>query len=194
MGFFSGVRRKIKKLIPKEIRPFVPYIAAAIPGAGLGLGALGGTGAMGSFLRAGAYKGLTDDEADIKDILRTGAIAAAPQMIDAGLGKLDTGKGLGKFLNQPGKDGAPSFLSKAKNLSSTDGSRGFMDTAKVVGTQGSIDYGIKAAELNEDALADYNRQMLESGVNDKAGRRAAIRQIYANTGTWDMDEVDSIIY
>ena len=193
MGFFSKVRRRIKKLIPKEIRPFVPYIAAAIPGAGLGLGALGGTGAMGSFLRAGAYKGLTDDEADIKDILRTGAIAAAPQMIDAGLGKLDTGKGLGKFLNQPGKDGAPSFLSKAKNLSSTDGSRGFMDTAKVVGTQGSIDYGLKAAELNEDALADYNRMLAEQGIADKAGRRAAIRAIYSNTGTWDMDEVDSML-
>jgi hypothetical protein len=32
MGFFSGARRKIKKLIPKEVRPFIPYIAAAIPG------------------------------------------------------------------------------------------------------------------------------------------------------------------
>ena len=63
----------------------------------------------------------------------------------------------------------------------------------MVGAQGSIDYGIKAAELNEDALADYNRQMLESGVNDKAGRRAAIRAIYSNTGTWDMDEVDSML-
>jgi len=40
MGFFSGVRRRIKKLIPKEVRPFIPYIAAAIPGAGMGLGAL----------------------------------------------------------------------------------------------------------------------------------------------------------
>ena len=93
---------------------------ATIPGAGLGLGALSGTGAMGSFLRAGLAKGLTDDEADLKDVLRTGAIAAAPQMIDAGLGKLDTGKGLGKFLNQPGKDGAPSFLSKAALCLYTD--------------------------------------------------------------------------
>jgi hypothetical protein len=32
MGFFSGARRKIKKLIPKEVRPFIPYIAALIPG------------------------------------------------------------------------------------------------------------------------------------------------------------------
>ena len=79
MGFFSGVRRRIKKLIPKEVRPFVPYIAAAFPfAAPAGLGALGAKGAMGSFLRAGLAKGLTDDEADLKDVLRTGAIAAAP--------------------------------------------------------------------------------------------------------------------
>ena len=33
---------------------------------------------MGSFLRAGIAKGLTDDEANLGDVLRTGAIAAAP--------------------------------------------------------------------------------------------------------------------
>ena len=33
MGFFSGIRRRIKKIIPKEIRPAIPFIAAApIPG------------------------------------------------------------------------------------------------------------------------------------------------------------------
>ena len=35
--------------------------------------------------------------------------------------------------------------------------------------------------------------MAAQGINDKAGRRAAIRAIYANTGTWDMDEVDSML-
>ena len=53
--------------------------------------------------------------------------------------------------------------------------------------------GIKAAELNEEALERYNREMAEQGINDKAGRRAAIRAIYSNTGTWDMDEVDSML-
>ena len=34
MGFFSGLRKRVKKLIPKEIRPFAPYIASAfLPGA-----------------------------------------------------------------------------------------------------------------------------------------------------------------
>ena len=30
MGFFSGIRRRVKKLIPKEIRPAIPLLAAAI--------------------------------------------------------------------------------------------------------------------------------------------------------------------
>ena len=43
MGFFSGIRRRIKKLIPKEVRPFIPYIAAGFSGpigAKLGMSAL----------------------------------------------------------------------------------------------------------------------------------------------------------
>ena len=35
--------------------------------------------------------------------------------------------------------------------------------------------------------------LAEQGIADKAGRRAAIRAIYSNTGTWDMDEVDSML-
>ena len=42
MGFFSGLRRKVKKFIPKEVRPFIPYAAAMIPGASMHLDLLGG--------------------------------------------------------------------------------------------------------------------------------------------------------
>ena len=35
--------------------------------------------------------------------------------------------------------------------------------------------------------------LAEQGIADKAGRRSAIRKIYENTGTWDMDEVDSML-
>jgi len=212
MGFFSGIRRRIKKLIPKEVRPYVPYIAAAIPGMGpFASTALKGYGAAAnSFLTASAAKGLTDDEADLKDIFRTGALAAAPQAIGQGLGQFGEAYGSGAERFAMGDPSSITEMTRKKGIletlgnAATEGSKSnylnpqfeagqLMDTAKVVGTQGAIDYGIKAAELNEDALADYNRQMLESGVNDKAGRRAAIRQIYANTGTWDMDEVDSML-
>ena len=191
MGFFSGLRRKVKKLIPKEVRPFIPYAAAMIPGF-QGLGAIGG-----SFTKAALARGLTDDEADLKDVLRAGAFAAAPAALDSGIAGLtkysgDTGKfkGLSKFLNTAGegKD-AKSFAASAKRFADPKG----MDAVKVVGGLGAIDAGIKAAELNEDALAKYNREMAAQGINDKAGRRAAIRAIYEGTGTWDMDEVDGML-
>ena len=88
MGLLRKIRRRIKKIIPKEIRPALPFVAAAVPGLGMGLGALGTKSALGSFLRAGITKGLTDDEADVGDVLRTASIAAAPQAISKGLGSL----------------------------------------------------------------------------------------------------------
>jgi hypothetical protein len=71
MGFFSGARRKIKKLIPKEVRPFIPYAAAMIPGAGVGLGAFSKSNPMMyKALMAGGTRFATDDEASIKDVAR----------------------------------------------------------------------------------------------------------------------------
>ena len=168
MGFFSKIRKRIKKIIPKEIRPFVPYMAAMIPGAGpaLGLGNLAPW--MQKAIIAGGTRGLTDDEADLKDIGITAALAAAP----AGLEK----------YGQSGKIGAE----YAKKLAD-------YGPLTTLGAQGSIDAGIKAAELNEDALERYNRELLEQGIKDKAGRRSAIRAIYEGTGTWDMDEVDEML-
>ena len=70
--FFSGIRRRIKKLIPKEVRPAIPFLAAAVPG-------MAGLGPIASpFTKAALARIASDDEADIKDALRAGAIAAAP--------------------------------------------------------------------------------------------------------------------
>ena len=186
MGFFSGVRRRIKKLIPKEVRPFVPYLAAAIPGL-QGMGMLSGIGSMAArkALIAGGTKFLTDDEADLKDIARTSALAAAPDFLSdqmqMGANRLN--------LAQTGSNVSKTADALEKGSQYIKGIGGL----KTVGAQGSVDYGIKAAELNEDALADYNRMLSEQGIADKAGRRAAIRAIYSNTGTWDMDEVDDML-
>ena len=177
MGFFSKVRKRIKKIIPKEVRPFVPYLAAMIPGL-QAMGPLSGIGSLAArkALIAGGTKFLTDDEADLKDVGITAALAGAPSALqEYGASSLP---GAGTFLG----DGATAAGDK-------------MATAKftTLASQGGIDAGIKAAELNEDALERYNRELAEQGINDKAGRRAAIRAIYSNTGTWDMDEVDGML-
>ena len=186
MGFFSGIRRRIKKLIPKEVRPFVPYLAAAIPGL-QGMGMLSGIGSMAArkALIAGGTKFLTDDEADLKDVGITAALAGAP----SALGEYaSTGNAAALKMGDPGFFTQQAKLGAAK-LSGMAADKPFTTLA----TQGGIDAGIKAAELNEDALADYNRMLAEQGIADRAGRRSAIRKIYENTGTWDMDEVDSML-
>ena len=86
MGFFSGIRRRIKKLIPKEIRPAVPYIAAYFGGPALAAKYSGLSPAMAKALVAGGTKFASDDEADIKDVGRAAALAAAPDVVGEGLG------------------------------------------------------------------------------------------------------------
>jgi len=177
MGFFSKVRKRIKKIIPKEIRPFVPYLAAMIPGA-QGLAALNPhmNLAAQKALFAGGTRFLTDDEADLKDVGITSALAAAPQM-------------LGDFAGPTGPD-TNNIMGMLRGGARTLADQG---PIKTLAAQGAIDAGIKAAELNEDALERYNRELLEQGIADKAGRRSAIRAIYEGTGTWDMDEVDEML-
>ncbi len=185
MGFFSGFRRKIKKLIPKEVRPFLPYAAAMIPGIG------GLAGGYGKFVNAALTRGLTDDEADLKDILRTGTFAAAPNIVDSGIGKLDSSKGLGKFLTQAGKandKGVPGDSIRKMVQRYSDPS-GFKDTATVIGGQTVLDTAAQAS----DKLDEYNERMRQQGIGDKKARRAAIRKIYEDAGTWDMDEVDAML-
>ena len=96
MGFlkkiFRAPRKFVRKVIPKEIRPFAPYIAAAmIPGGGI-IGGLGGQGLQSAVI-AGLTRGVVDDEADFRDVLRTGVTAALPNIIKGGsnmlAGKLD---------------------------------------------------------------------------------------------------------
>ncbi|MDA9812335.1 hypothetical protein N9C03_00845 [bacterium] len=172
MGFFSKVRKRIKKIIPKEIRPFIPYIAAGFSGpigAKLGMSGLSSMYQKG-LIGAGA-KFLSDDEADLKDIATTGILAAAPTALSE--------YGNSSMMGNEYAKTAGDYLADKK--------------LTTLAAQGSIDAGIKAAELNEDALDKYNRELAAQGINDKAGRRAAIRGIYANTGTWDMDEVDSML-
>ena len=183
MGFFSGVRRKIKKLIPKEVRPFVPYIAAGFSGPiGAKLGMSGLSSMYQKALIGGGAKFLSDDEANLKDVGITAALAAAPSALSEFGTPATTAPGANKTIMDSIRGGASKLGQMAADKPFT-----------TLATQGGIDAGIKAAELNEDALAKYNADLARQGINDKAGRRSAIRAIYANTGTWDMDEVDNML-
>jgi len=92
MGFlkkiFRAPRKFVRKVIPKEIRPFVPYIAAGMVGP-TGLPSLGiKSQGLSRALLAGLTRGAVDDEADFRDVLRTGVTAALPNIIKGGSEKL----------------------------------------------------------------------------------------------------------
>ena len=85
---FRAPRKFVRKVIPKEIRPFVPYIAAGMVGPA-GLPSIGiESQGLSRALLAGLTRGVVDDEADFRDVLRTGVTAALPNIIKSGSEKL----------------------------------------------------------------------------------------------------------
>ena len=191
MGFFSGIRRRIKKLIPKEIRPAIPFIAAAVPG-------MAGLGPIASpFTKAALAKIATDDEADIKDAVRTGIIAAAPAAISKGVTSAaggSMGEGIANILNKGRAVGdTGKTISLARSIEGALNPEALtMGQAKLIGSQAVTDFGIKQAELNEKAIEEYNRSLLEKGIRDKGARRSAIFNIFVNAG-YDDDEVNVML-
>ena len=170
MGFFSGIRRRIKKLIPKEVRPFVPYAAALIPG----LQGIGGLSAAKSrFLTSALTRGLIDDEADLKDVATAGIMSAAPVALEGYVQGLPQGSKTLEFL-QKGKEGErmTDIISRYANPS------GVKDVATVVGGQAAIDSGIQAAEAADDAEKEEDRKSKEF----KAKRRQQIKDVFLGAG------------
>ena len=189
MGFFSGIRRRIKKLIPKEVRPAIPFILAATPLAAAS-GPLAGiqSAALRKAIVAGAAKGLSDDEAGVKDILRTSALAAAPDAISGGLSRA------GDAAIKAGlpDTGSTMLLETGKMLKGGADAIEGLGALKTVGAQTATDFGIKQAELNQKAIEEYERDLLAKGIRDKAARRSAIFDIFVNAG-YDDDEVNVML-
>ena len=187
---FKSARKRVKKLIPKEIRPFVPYLAAMIPGANLGLGAL--NPALQKAIIAGGTRFATDDEADIKDIGITAALAAAPSALDqfSGVNPVDevalTGADKLKygdpgFFKQQAQSGAAKLAGLAKDKPLT-----------TMGIQAGTDAAIKQIELDQEALEKYEADLLSRGIKNKTARRNAIFGIFSNAGYTD-DEINSML-
>ena len=90
--------RLIKKAVPKEIRPALPYIAAFAgqPYLAKGLGAVGTFAANNpAVTKALLASGTAAATQDNPNLLRTAAIAAAPDVLSGGLEKLGTAGNIG---------------------------------------------------------------------------------------------------
>ena len=205
MSLFRKIRRRIKKIIPKEIRPALPFIAAAVPGLGMGITGLSAKSALGSFLRAGIVKGLSDDEADLKDVLKTASIAAAPQAISKGLGSLGetlnptTAEALKKSLPVSGGgnkvalskqvgEGLTALSTKipTPDLTKEMGFTDVVDQTKLIGTQTGIDVISDQIKLQEELLDDQ-------GITDKSDRRKQLFDYFTKINYGDEDEINSLL-
>ena len=181
---FKSARKRVKKLIPKEIRPFVPYIAAAFGPAGLASSGIFSNPAVTKALIAGGTRFATDDEADLKDIGITAALAAAPaaaeQFSTAGeAAKLKFGDP--GFFKQQAQLGASKVAGFAKDKPLT-----------TMGIQAGTDAAVKQIELDQKALEEYEADLLSRGIKNKAARRNAIFNVFINAGYGD-DEVNTML-
>ena len=172
MGFFSGIRRRVKKIIPKEVRPFVPYIAAAMGPASLAKSGILSNPAITKALIAGGTRFATDDEADLKDVGITATLAAAPSALEQVGASGQQSEGIMGAIRK----GAGSAAQKAKD-----------SPYITMATQAGTDVGIKQAELNKKAIEDYEASLLSQGIKNKADRRSAIFNIFVNNGYEEED-------
>ena len=174
---FKKARKTVKKLIPKEIRPFVPYIAAAMGPAGLTQTGILSNPAVTKALIAGGTRFAIDDEADLKDIGITAALAATPAALEEIGASGQQTEGIMGAIRKGAQTGAE--FAQDKPLTT-------------MGIQAGVDAASQLAEINEDALDEYNRKLAEQGITDKKERRARIRDIYLGVG-YDEDYVDGLL-
>jgi len=191
--FIKKVRRTIKKIIPKEIRPAVPFIAAAINPAmfGANMAAFSANNPlMYKALIAAGTKAASDDEAKLKDIARTGILAAAPDAISGGLtkgGDALIAKGLPQMT-----DKGSALIKAGQALKGGAESVQGLGALKTVGAQTAVDQAVKLKEINDAEIEKYERELAEQGIFDKKARRDAIFKIYTGAG-YSNEYVDSVL-
>ena len=198
---FRKITRPIKKLIPKEIRPFAPYIAAGMIGPA-GLPALGLKQGMSRALLAGLTRGAVDDEADFRDVLRTGVTAALPNIIKGGsnmlAGKLDPKLAAdiaGNIDKASSLESATGIRAKAAALASkigqsetlgklTSGSVFNKPTSGSIITAGSMDEARKLIDQYEGGL---------EGPYDRKNDRGALFKIFEKAQWGTDDEINDML-
>ena len=225
MGFLKSITRPISrvldKIIPNEIKPALPFLAAAAPFLAPGImGAFGGSmlsrGLISGGLNLGsqlAQEGSDGDFSGLSTLMAaaTGALSTprtttnmSPKGQD--LFKVEQG-GAADFFRDKAAGMEPGFaksglgaLEKSSNYLTGVGdtlqnnlfSKEGLKAALVPAGQGMTDLGVAK---NRRALKDYERDMAdyEAGVNEDTGNRAlAIRQSMESYGFTEQEILDAI--
>ena len=196
-GVVKKAKKLVRKAIPKEIKPALPYIAAFAgqPYLAKGLGAVGTFAANNpAVTKALIASGTAAATQDDPNLLRTAALAAAPDVVSGGLEKLGTA---GNIVYGPQEAGSLSGILKSGQQLALKGAdvlqpTTFTGAAKLIGGQSAVDAASQLAEIQQDQIDAYNRQLQEQGVMNKVKRRQGIFDIYMNAG-YDADYVNSVL-
>jgi hypothetical protein len=193
------ITKPIQKLIPKEIKPFLPALAAVF-----GPAAFAGTGIFSSAalaslpvgvqaaIASGLTSTLTEGKPDLKSAALSGIMSQAGSSLKGYGSNLPQGNVMGpnpqtflqKAATATGEYLQPSSIDSlfdpkvslsAKDVGSAlySGAKASLPVSAYTGTE-------KLKEINEDELRKYNEQLRERGVTDKIGRRKGIYDIYAS--------------
>ena len=213
------IRKTISKIIPKEIKPVLPYAALMIPGLQGAGGLFANMGITNTLaqkaLISGLTRGITDDQAKFGDIARAGALAIAPDVIQSGLGSLGNylaPPGTG-FSSIPGIDDLTQVgVSRIGTLPQQIGQlatqaaesqtlKGFvnpgtlMETAKAVAVPSGVEYGVNAVDAAKKAQEEYQRELQAMGNlagANKEDQMNYIRRAMVSAG-FNEDEISSAI-
>jgi len=184
---FRPVRKIAKKIIPKEIRPALPFLAAYYGPAAFAKEGIFSNKILTDALLAAGTAAATDEDANLA---RVAALAAAPEALSQGLGTVSQ-----KFGPTQAVDFADELTFAQKIGEGAQRGKAMIQGAgalKTIGAQTAIDQSAKFAEIRQDEIDEYNRSLREQGVLDKTKRRTAIFNIYKNAG-YDDDYVNSML-
>jgi hypothetical protein len=196
---FKKITKPIQKLIPKEIKPFLPALAAVF-----GPAAFAGTGIFSSAalaslpvgvqaaIASGLTSTLTEGKPDLKSAALSGIMSQAGSSLKGYGSNLPQGNVMGpnpqnflqKAATATGEYLQPSSVSSLfdpnTTLSAKDVGSALYSGAKASLPVSTYAGAEKLKEINEDELRKYNEQLRERGVTDKIGRRKGIYDIYAS--------------
>ena len=209
------IRRTISKIIPKEIKPVLPYAALMIPGLQGAGGLFANMGITNTLAQkaiiSGLTRGITDDQAKFRDIARASALAIAPDVIQSGLGSL------GNYLNPQTAETLKAGMSVSGGANAIPISQqigqlatkaaesnlleGFvnpgtlMETAKAVAAPSVVEYGANAVDAAKKAQEEYQRELQAMGNlagANKEDQMNYIRRAMVSAG-FNEDEISSAI-
>jgi len=177
------ITRVVDDIIPNEIKPALPYIAATFGAPYLApvFGSLGGTGIMGAALRKGLAGAVTNLGTQVALGKNVNPVSAAVSGLFAGAGPALAGKG--KFA-----EGLGSLVSPDKITG-----LGLGEAAKVASvpiTAGTAEAAYDAAKEAEDAYEKYLAEQQAAGNEDIETRTVFITRYLKNAG-FDQDYIDS---